>query len=49
MLKDLEVSVAEIDAGRFVLRPLRKSDEGLIGFHAGDERVARMTSAIPHP
>lgn len=49
MLKDLEVSVAEIDAGRFVLRPLRKSDEGPIGFHAGDERVARMTSAIPHP
>ncbi|UWR66173.1 GNAT family N-acetyltransferase [Phaeobacter inhibens] len=38
-----------IDAGRFVLRPLRKSDEGLIAHYVSDERVARMTTAIPHP
>lgn len=34
---------------RFALRPLRKSDAGLIEHYAGDERVARMTSSIPHP
>ncbi|MEL6619039.1 MAG: GNAT family N-acetyltransferase [Pseudomonadota bacterium] len=34
---------------RFVLRPLRKSDMGLIEMHASDERVARMTPSIPHP
>lgn len=48
----LDESVMEqkvIDAGRFVLRPLRKSDEGLIAHYVSDERVARMTSAIPHP
>lgn len=38
-----------IETERFVLRPLRKSDEGLIEHNAGDERVARMTSSIPHP
>ncbi|SFR17512.1 GNAT family N-acetyltransferase [Poseidonocella sedimentorum] len=39
----------QIAADRFVLRPLRTSDAGMLGFYAGDERVARMTSAIPHP
>lgn len=34
---------------RFDLRPLRKADQGLITLYAGDERVARMTSSIPHP
>lgn len=38
-----------LDAGRFTLRPLRKSDAGLINFYGGDERVARMTRSIPHP
>ncbi|NIZ62754.1 GNAT family N-acetyltransferase [Sedimentitalea sp. CY04] len=38
-----------IEAERFVLRPLRKSDEGLLSQYTGDERVARMTSSIPHP
>ena len=38
-----------IKANRFVLRPLRKSDQGLIDMYAGDERVARMTTSIPHP
>jgi RimJ/RimL family protein N-acetyltransferase len=38
-----------IETERFVLRPLRKSDEGLIAHYVGDERVARMTSSIPHP
>ncbi len=38
-----------VEAGRFVLRPLRLSDVGLIEMYARDERVARMTRSIPHP
>ncbi len=34
---------------RFDLRPVRLSDMGLLDFYAGDERVARMTTSIPHP
>lgn len=39
----------EIEAGRFTLRPLRKSDAGLISMYAGDKRVSEGTRAIPHP
>jgi len=38
-----------IETERFDLRPLRRSDMGLIEHYAGDERVARMTTDIPHP
>ncbi|NIZ14942.1 GNAT family N-acetyltransferase [Phaeobacter sp. HF9A] len=38
-----------VETDRFVLRPLRPSDAGLIQHYASDERVARMTSIIPHP
>ena len=38
-----------VEASRFLLRPLRTSDAGLIGLYTADERVARMTSSIPHP
>ncbi len=38
-----------IEAERFILRPLRKSDAGLIEMYASDERVARGTRSIPHP
>jgi len=38
-----------IETDRFVLRPLRKSDMGLIEMYASDARVARMTTSIPHP
>lgn len=38
-----------IAAPRFNLRPLQASDAGLIQFYSSDERVARMTRAIPHP
>lgn len=34
---------------RFELRPLQISDAGLIEMYGADERVARMTSSIPHP
>ena len=38
-----------IETERFDLRPLRKSDLGLIELHASDARVARNTASIPHP
>lgn len=38
-----------IAAERFILRPLRKSDVGLLALYAGDKRVAEGTRAIPHP
>ncbi len=34
---------------RFVLRPLRASDAGLITHYASDRRVAEGTRSIPHP
>lgn len=34
---------------RLWLRPVRRSDEGLLSLYAGDERVARNTRSIPHP
>jgi RimJ/RimL family protein N-acetyltransferase len=39
----------QIPAGRFVLRPVRKSDAGLFALYAGDRRVAEATRSIPHP
>lgn len=38
-----------IAAGRFVLRPVRRSDEGLFALYAGDKRVAEAKRSIPHP
>ena len=38
-----------IAAGRFVLRPARRSDAGLFEMYAGDKRVAEATRSIPHP
>lgn len=43
---DLDVA---IPAGRFVLRPLRMSDAGLIRHYTSDRRVAEGTRAVPHP
>lgn len=34
---------------RFVLRPLKHSDAGLISLYASDEKLARATRSIPHP
>ncbi len=34
---------------RFTLRPLRRSDAGLIAHYTADRRVAEGTRAIPHP
>jgi RimJ/RimL family protein N-acetyltransferase len=38
-----------IETDRFDLRPLRRSDQGLIELYAADPRVALNTSSIPHP
>lgn len=38
-----------VETERLVLRPLRRSDEGLLTLYAGDARVAKMTRSIPHP
>jgi len=38
-----------LESGRLVLRPLQRSDAGLLRLYAGDARIARMTTSIPHP
>ena len=38
-----------IRADRFILRPLQRSDAGLVAMYASDERIARGTRAMPHP
>lgn len=48
MLQTIEEQII-IPTERFVLRPARASDVGLISMHAGDMRVAEGTSSIPHP
>ncbi|MEM7500352.1 MAG: GNAT family N-acetyltransferase [Pseudomonadota bacterium] len=40
---------ATFGTGRLLLRPLRASDAGPMELYAGDARVARMTTSIPHP
>lgn len=42
-------AMGEIAAGRFILRPMRLSDAGLVALHASDRRVAEATQNIPHP
>jgi len=43
------VALADIAAGPFVLRAVRRSDSGLFALYAGDRRVAEGTQSIPHP
>lgn len=51
MIVQMEPNINQpvIGTPRFDLRPLRRSDKGLIEFFAGDPRVALTTSTIPHP
>ena len=49
MKLDTIINQPVIEADRFDLRPLRRSDMGLIELYGADERVARMTTSIPHP
>jgi RimJ/RimL family protein N-acetyltransferase len=48
-LGSIGTSLPVIAADRFVLRPLRASDAGLIQLYASDRRLAEMTTTIPHP
>ena len=38
-----------VSTERLTLRPVRRSDMGLVELYAGDKRVAGMTTTIPHP
>ena len=38
-----------LTSDRFVLRPVRRSDEGLLNLYYADPRVARMYRNVPHP
>ncbi len=40
---------AVVQADRFVLRPLRRSDAGLLAMYTSDKRLAEATRSIPHP
>jgi len=48
---EMKINVTQplIETDRFGLRPLRKSDMGLIDMYWSDARVANMTTSIPHP
>ncbi|MBK1635630.1 GNAT family N-acetyltransferase [Rhodovulum adriaticum] len=49
MSQDTMAALSTIEAERFRLRPVRRSDAGLLSLYSGDERVARFTRTIPHP
>jgi len=49
MLQEHIIVQPVIETARFVLRPPRVSDAGLIAMHSGDARVAKGTRSIPHP
>ncbi len=49
MILDQIVNQPLIEADRFSLRPLRRSDAGLLSLYVADKRVAWMTRSIPHP
>ncbi|MEM8801130.1 MAG: GNAT family N-acetyltransferase [Pseudomonadota bacterium] len=46
---DTIVAQPVIETERLMLRPLQRSDAGLLNIYAADVRVARMTRTIPHP
>lgn len=53
-LDDLKIDIGVlnqpvIETERFMLRPLRPSDAGMIAHYTADRRVAEGTRAIPHP
>jgi RimJ/RimL family protein N-acetyltransferase len=49
MLQDTITDQVRIEADRFVLRPPRRGDIGLLSMFVGDKRVAEGTRSIPHP
>ncbi|QBY00364.1 N-acetyltransferase [Rhodophyticola sp. CCM32] len=49
MKQETIIAQVVINTPRFVLRPVRNSDAGLMTMYASDRRVAEMTTTIPHP
>ena len=49
MLQETTAPQPVIAAERFDLRPLRRSDAGLIAMYTADKRLAMGTRTIPHP
>lgn len=49
MMLETVTNQVTIEAERFMLRPLKHSDAGLISMYASDEKLARATRSIPHP
>ena len=49
MKLDQIVNQPVVEAERFALRPVRRSDSGLLSMYAADKRVAWMTPTVPHP
>jgi len=49
MMHETVTNQPTITSDRFVLRPLKHSDAGLISLYASDEKLARATRSIPHP
>lgn len=49
MTIELRATQPVIETERFTLRPLRKSDVGLMQMYTADKRVAQATRSIPHP
>lgn len=43
------VEAATVRTARLLLRPLRRSDAGLIAHYTADRRLAENTRSIPHP
>ncbi|MEM9426353.1 MAG: GNAT family N-acetyltransferase [Pseudomonadota bacterium] len=46
---DTIVNQPVVETERMTLRPVRRSDRGLLEMYGADERVARMTRSLPHP
>lgn len=44
-----DTNQAVIETERFILRPPKGSDVGLLAHYSGDRRVAEETRSIPHP
>ena len=49
MKHDMIIDQPVIETERLMLRPLRRSDVGLLEMYSNDKRIANMTRTIPHP
>jgi len=49
MIVDQITNQPVIETKRFIMRPLRKSDAGLLEMYSGEKRLAEATQSLPHP